>query len=267
MSRVRSPLAAPVPSSGSPPQSGRPQVRLAWLRAYDGGSMARHSLYAGCSGWAYASWKPGFYPAKTPAREFLTCYASQLNSVEVNYTFRQLPGAAQAQSWLAAVPEDFRFSFKAPQRVSHLLRLRNCGEAMAAFAASIAPFAEAGRMGVVLVQLPPNFKADVPRLAAFLQEAAPHHLPFAFEFRHASWFDAATYAVLEPHGAALCLAESDDLTTPEVHTAPFDCYRLRRSHYDEAAIHALAERLQARAAKGAVYAYFKHDEAPHGPLR
>jgi uncharacterized protein YecE (DUF72 family) len=229
--------------------------------------MARSTLYAGCSGWAYATWKPGFYPAKTPARQFLAYYASQLNSVEVNYTFRQLPSAAQAEQWLAAVPEDFRFSFKAPQRVSHLLRLRNCGEVMKAFAGAIAPFAGTGRMGVVLVQLPPNCKADTSRLAAFLQQAAPLHLRLAFEFRHASWFEAATYAVLEHHNAALCIAESDELITPDVPTASFACYRLRRSHYDEAALEALAGRLHTRAAKADVYAYFRHEEAPDGPLR
>ncbi len=229
--------------------------------------MARHPLYAGCSGWAYASWKPGFYPAKTAAKQFLACYASQLNSVEVNYTFRQLPSAAQAGNWLDATGKDFRFSFKAPQRISHLLRLRNCGEAMAAFAESLAPFAQAGRMGLVLVQLPPNFKTDVLRLEAFLHDAAPLSLRLAFEFRHESWFEAATYAMLERHGAALCIAESDELTTPEVHTAPFACYRLRRSQYDDAALEAIAQRLHARAAKGDVFVYFKHEEVPDGPLR
>uniref|UniRef100_A0A7V5CSQ2 DUF72 domain-containing protein n=1 Tax=Acidobacterium capsulatum TaxID=33075 RepID=A0A7V5CSQ2_9BACT len=229
--------------------------------------MARPSLYAGCSGWAYASWKPGFYPAKTAAKQFLAYYASQLNSVEVNYTFRQLPSEAQAENWLAATAEDFRFSFKAPQRVSHLLRLRNCDEAMTAFADSLAPFKQAGRMGLVLVQLPPNFKADATRLESFLEDASRLNLRLALEFRHESWFEAATYATLERHGAALCIAESDELVTPEVHTAAFGCYRLRRSHYDEAALNELAERLHTRAASGEVYAYFKHEEAPDGPLR
>ena len=229
--------------------------------------MAAHTIYAGCSGWAYSTWKPGFYPAKMPAKQFLPYYASLLNSVEVNYTFRQLPTAAQAEAWLAATGADFRFSFKAPQRISHLLRLRNCSEPFAQFVESLTPFVAAERMGLMLVQLPPNFKADAERLEAFLRDAAPHRLRLAFEFRHESWFAASTYAPLERYGAALCIAESDELVAPEVHTAPFACYRLRCSDYGEAALHAIARRLHARAANGEVFAYFRHEDAPDAPLR
>src|ERR1700761_198643 len=106
----------------------------------------RHSIHVGCSGWAYPSWKPDFYPAKTPAKQFLNAYAEQLNSVEVNYTFRALPTAAQAASWLAATGPDFRFSFKAPQRITHLLRLKDGKESVQRLLESLGPIAEAGRM-------------------------------------------------------------------------------------------------------------------------
>ena len=81
-------------------------------------------LYVGTSGWAYPSWKPGFYPAALPAKKFLGYYATRLNSCEVNYTFRKLPTAAQIADWLAQTGEGFRFSFKAPQRITHFSRLR-----------------------------------------------------------------------------------------------------------------------------------------------
>lgn len=229
--------------------------------------MSAHPIYAGCSGWSYPTWKPGFYPAKTPARQFLHHYASQLNTVEVNYTFRQLPTAAQAQNWLHATGPNFRFSFKAPQRITHILRLRNCAEAFAAFAESLQPFAAADRLGLILVQLPPNFKADPGRLHSFLQHAAPHALRLALEFRHESWFAPTTYNILQTHQAALCLAESDDLTTPEVHTAPFTCYRLRKSAYPPADLQRVAASLAQRAATGEVYAYFKHQDEPDAPLQ
>ena len=145
----------------------------------------------GCSGWAYPTWKPDFYPAKTPAKKMLEYYATQLNSVEVNYTFRQLPSASTIEGWLAQTGPEFRFSFKAPQRITHIKRLKEAGEALSAFYTALLPVIRAGRMGVVLYQLPPNFKADLERLSGFLKEAAPEDaggIRIAFEFRHASWF-------------------------------------------------------------------------------
>jgi uncharacterized protein YecE (DUF72 family) len=226
-----------------------------------------HTVYAGTSGWAYASWKPGFYPAKTPAARMLAYYASQLNSVEVNFTFRQLPTEKQLTTWLEAATEGFRFSFKAPQAITHLKRLRECGDALAALKAALLPAEHAGKLGVVLFQLPPNFRADVERLKTFLEDVARLKLRAAFEFRHESWFEDATYAALEQGNAALCIAESDDLQTPQRWTADFLCYRLRRSHYSEADLQEIARRFDKDAERGDVYAYFMHEDAPDGPLR
>jgi len=223
-----------------------------------------NKVFLGTSGWAYSSWKPGFYPQALPHKRFLDHYASQLNSVEVNYTFRQLPAASTVAGWLAASHPGFRFSFKAPQRVTHMLRLRNCAEDVAALARSLAPMEAAGRMGVVLFQLPPNFKADVPRLASFLADARGHGLRMAFEFRHGTWFGEEVFQVLRHHGAALCVAESDDLETPDVATAPFTCYRFRKSGYSSAQLDAIENTLRQRSKQGEVFAYFKHEEEPTG---
>jgi len=225
------------------------------------------SIFVGCSGWAYATWKPDFYPAKVPSKKFLEYYATQLNSVEVNYTFRSLPGATTTASWLAATGPDFRFSFKAPQRITHISRLKNCGGALSAFAGAIQPVIEAKRFGVVLFQLPPNFKADAERLSAFLEEAASFNLRMAFEFRHESWFTDEIYSVLRKHNAALCVAESDELVTPDVRTANFICHRLRKSQYSADDIHAVCEHLRDAARSGDVLAYFKHEDEPTGALR
>jgi uncharacterized protein YecE (DUF72 family) len=226
-----------------------------------------HTVYAGTSGWAYASWKPGFYPAKTPAARMLAYYASQLNSVEVNFTFRQLPTDKQLTTWLEAAPEGFRFSFKAPQAITHLKRLRDCGDALAALKAALAPAERASKLGAVLFQLPPNFRADLERLKAFLEETGRLNMRMAFEFRHESWFDEATYAALAQANAALCIAENDELQTPQRRTADFLCYRLRRSRYSEADLQELARRFAEDAEQGDVYAYFMHEDAPDGPLR
>lgn len=185
----------------------------------------------------------------------------------MNYTFRSLPSASTIASWLAATGPEFRFSFKAPQRITHISRLKNCGEALTAFATSIQPVIEANRFGAVLFQLPPNFKADIQRLASFLEQAASIQLKMAFEFRHESWFADETYAVLKKYNAALCVAESDELRTPDVRTANFACYRLRKSDYSAEELNAECERLRVSVRSGDVFAYFKHEDEPTGALR
>ena len=223
-------------------------------------------VFVGCSGWAYPTWKPGFYPEKLPSKKFLEYYASQLNSVEVNYTFRSFPRRTTVDAWLAQTGPEFRFSFKAPQRISHFQRLQECGPTLEAFAGAIAPVADADRMGLMLVQLPPNFKADEGRLAQFLADAKPLRLRIAFEFRHVSWFEPAIYRLLERCEAALCVAESDELETPDVQTAPFCCYRRRKSDYSEAQLGEIRDQLIEHAGRGDVFAYFKHEEDPTGAL-
>ena len=223
-------------------------------------------VYVGCSGWAYPTWKPVFYPEKLASKKFLEYYATRLNSVEVNYTFRSFPRRTAIDSWLAQTSEGFRFSFKAPQRITHFQRLQDCGATLEAFAGAIAPVAEAGRLGPVLFQLPPNFKADEGRLAQFLADAKACQFRMAFEFRHASWFESPIYKLLERHNAALCVAESDDLETPDVVTADFSCYRRRKTEYTDAELDEITTGLQERARRGDVFAYFKHEEEPTGAV-
>jgi uncharacterized protein YecE (DUF72 family) len=227
-------------------------------------------VWLGSSGWAYPTWKPEFYPPKTSPKKMLEHYATQLSSVEVNYTFRHLPSLSTIDGWLAQTGPDFRFSFKAPQRITHIKRLKECSDALSVFYSALLPVIRAGRMGVVLFQLPPNLQADNTRLATFLQEAAPEGtatLRVAFEFRHASWFTDETFDLLRQHQAALCVAESDELQTPDVVTAPFCCYRLRKSEYGAADLQQIEAQLTARAAQGDVFAYIKHEDSPKGALQ
>jgi uncharacterized protein YecE (DUF72 family) len=228
-------------------------------------------IYTGTSGWAYPQWKPAFYPAKLPSRRFLEHYASRLNSVEVNYTFRAFPTATTLAGWLAATPAGFRFSFKAPQRITHISRLRDCHEIVGRFVEVLEPVRAAGKLGSLLFQLPPNFKADPVLLADFLSApafAGPNPPRVAFEFRNSSWFAEETYAVLRLHNAALCIAESDDLRTPDVQCArTHACYRLRCSGgYSGAQIAQFAERFTALAPGRDVFIYFKHEDEPTGAL-
>src|ERR1700716_2481300 len=125
-------------------------------------------LFAGTSGWAYPSWKPDFYPAKLAQKKFLGHYATQLNTVEVNFTFRQLVKETTLNNWIAETQENFRFGVKANQMLTHIKRLQGVEDFLPRFLASIDPLARAGKLGPVLFQLPPNMKLDAPLLRDFL---------------------------------------------------------------------------------------------------
>ncbi len=187
------------------------------------------TLFAGTSGFAYPSWKPDFYPPKLPAKDFLKHYATLLNSVEINYTFRQLPKATTLENWIQATPEGFSFACKAHQRITHILRLRE-SEFTEVFFKAIDPLRTSRRLGPVLFQLPPNFKADLATLTAFV-EKLPADIRCAFEFRNKSWLIDEVYRLFEKHGIGLCLAESDKFEVPEVVTAGFVYVRLRKEDY------------------------------------
>ena len=219
--------------------------------------------WIGTSGFQYPEWKGGFYPEKMPASGMLKYYAERFSGTEVNYTFRSLPSAATTARWLEATPAAFRFALKAPQRVTHFARLKNCGEILAAFREAVVPLGS--KLGPVLYQLPPNFQKNAAVLGAFLAEL-PAELRAAFEFRHASWFDEEIYGILREHGAALCLAESEDLVTPAVCTADFGYLRLRTEAYGQKELQRWADFLRGEgAAWRDAYIFFKHEETGSGP--
>src|ERR1700722_2122885 len=220
-------------------------------------------IYAGTSGWAYGSWRAGFYPAKLGEARFLNHYAGRLNSVEVNYTFGRRVSDELLRRWAEAVPAHFRFAVKAHRRITHSKRLRDAAAVMPEFLASLEPLRQSGKLGPVLFQLPGNFKCDVVRLRDFLA-VLPPWVRAAFEFRHESWFSEDVYATLRKAGAALCLAEDEKLVTPEVVTADFCYLRLRKKRYSRKAV---AERGRRLALSGNVFVYFKHEETPVGALR
>jgi len=218
-------------------------------------------ICAGTSGWAYTSWKAGFYPAKLASAKFLSYYATRLNSVEVNYTFRAFPTEKLLAGWTAATPPDFTFAVKAHQSVTHIKRLRSAAAATSKFLASLLPLQEAGKLGPVLFQLPPFLKYDLPLLTDFLR-ALPGSVRSAFEFRHESWFQEDVFAALRGANAALCLAESDKLVTPDVLTADFCYIRLRKESYPSKACKDIAKRVLNIAREREVFVYFKHEATP-----
>jgi len=224
------------------------------------------TLFAGTSGFAYAAWKPGFYPARLPANQFLKHYAGRLNCVEINYTFRRLPSAGTLQTWVEATPPGFVFAVKANQRITHILRLKNAGDATALFLKMIDPLRTARRLGPILFQLPPQLKCGVGLLRNYL-DLLPQGMRYAFEFRHESWLVDEVYAALRERNVSLCVAESEKLEVPEVITADFVYYRLRKPSYTEQDVDAIAARAKDLLAGGRdLYLMFKHEETPEGAL-
>ena len=219
-------------------------------------------VLVGTSGFSYPAWRGTFYPEDLPAREMLSFYSHALGTVEINHTFRRLPTPALLTGWGRQTPPGFRFSLKAPQRITHLLRLRDAGSVTADFcrvAAGLGP-----KLGPLLFQLPPYLRFDAARLEDFLATLPPRTEP-VFEFRHESWFNDETYAMLRDHRAALCIADAEELSTPPVATAPFGYLRLRREDYGDADLDTWANRVRDTGQWKRVYVYFKHEESGRGP--
>jgi uncharacterized protein YecE (DUF72 family) len=223
-------------------------------------------LYVGTSGWAYPTWKPAFYPDKLAQKKFLNFYATKLNAVEVNYTFRQLVKETTVQNWLAETPEPFRFTIKAHQVLTHIKRLKDAQEFLTRFLGTLEALERSGRLGPLLFQLPPNFKADQEVLTEFLK-CLPRNVRAAFEFRNESWFADATWNTLRERNIALCVAETEERDTPDVITADYTYYRYRKPNYTPEERQAMVARIQEHLAAGRdVFAYFKHEETPEGAL-
>jgi uncharacterized protein YecE (DUF72 family) len=219
-------------------------------------------VLCGTSGYDYEPWRGSFYPADLPRSKMLPYYASRLPAVEINYSFRRKPTENLVRGWAAQVPEQFRFALKAWQRITHHARLRDASDLVSEF--NDVARALAGRLGPVLYQLPPNLLRDDVLLREFLVRL-PREVAAAFEFRHESWFADETFRSLSDAGAALCVAESDELLTPRVRTAPFGYLRLRKTQYARKELDSWADWVRGAGFAADVFAFFKHEDEAKGP--
>ncbi len=219
-------------------------------------------IYTGTSGFSYKEWKGPFYPEKLAATKMLGYYAEQLRTVEINNTFYRMPNKELMTKWAAQVPDGFRFVIKASQRITHWARLAGAEEPLAYLWETVGELGP--HLGPVLFQLPPNFKADVPRLEAFLS-GLPDGMRPAFEFRHESWRDEAVHEALRAGSAALCIADKDDEDDPDVvATTDWGYFRLRRSTYTDEQLAIWADRIRAQPWRE-VYVFFKHEDEGFAP--
>ena len=220
-------------------------------------------LCVGTSGYSYKEWKGPFYPEDLPAGEMLRYYGGRLNAVEINNTFYRMPKASVLEEWASQVPDGFRFAIKASQKITHHKRLKETDDETAYLLRTVATLGD--KLGCLLFQMPPNLKADVPRLEAFLG-LLPAETPAAFEFRHPSWHDDAVHEVLRAHGAAVCCAdtEEDEGDAPLVATAGWGYLRLRRPGYGTGDLERWAARVKEQAWERA-FVFFKHEDEGAGP--
>jgi uncharacterized protein YecE (DUF72 family) len=219
-------------------------------------------VLVGTSGYNYPEWKGSFYPADLAAAKMLPYYAARFSTVEINYTFYRMPSEKILAGWVAQVPSTFRFTLKAPRRITHDAKLVGCEDLTAGFCQVAGTLGD--QLAALLFQLPPTLKKDLPRLDAFLASLPPR-APAAFEFRHASWFDDEVYARLRAHGKALCVADSEKLETPLELTADFGYFRLRDEGYQPKDIEEWGAKiagLQSRCKD--IFVYFKHEEQGKG---
>lgn len=220
-------------------------------------------LHVGTSGYNFPEWKGSFYPPKLPSAKWLEYYAQQLGTVEINYTFYRTPNAKTVAGWDASTPESFVFVLKAPQKITHIARLRNIDESLRVFLDTVRNLH--AKLGAVLFQLPPNFKKDIARLGDLLTQF-PSDVRAACEFRHASWWSDDVYELLRSTNTALCIADTEEGTTPEIATANFGYVRLRDEGYGAEELKGWRQRIQALGSAWTdAYVFFKHEEKGVGP--
>ncbi|MDQ4148423.1 MAG: DUF72 domain-containing protein [Actinomycetota bacterium] len=225
--------------------------------------MARH-LYAGTSGFAFKEWKGTFYPEDLSDRKMLEHYSRRLGSVEINYTFRRMPSESTLQTWREQTPDEFRFTLKAPQRITHFKKLVDAGSDVSEFVRRGLILGD--RLGTILFQLPPTLRFDRKTLVNFL-ESLPPKIRYCMEFRHKSWKDGEVLDLLSEHSVALCGADTDDEPLDSIPVTAPHCYlRLRKQEYGQDELDLWAGRVGGVLSAGRdVYCYFKHEGGGVGP--
>jgi uncharacterized protein YecE (DUF72 family) len=220
------------------------------------------SVHVGTSGYNYPEWRGTFYPEKFSTNKMLGYYAERFPTVEINYTFYRIPTEKLLAGWAAGTPEHFTFTLKAPRRITHDSKLQRCEDLARTFcrtARSLGP-----KLALLLFQLPPTFKKDTDVLRGFI-DVLPEGTRAAFEFRHPSWFEADIFDALRSRNLALCIADSEKMSTPVEMTADYAYFRLRDEGYQQPDIERWAAVVGGLPGIGEAFVYFKHEEQGLGP--
>ena len=219
-------------------------------------------IWVGTSGYNYPEWKGSFYPRDLAAAKMLPYYAARFPTVEINYTFYRMPNEQLVAGWAAQTPSPYKLTLKAPRRITHDSRLKNCGELLKGFCHVAGTLGD--KLGALLFQLPPTAKKDLALFDAFIDDLPPN-VRAAFEFRHPSWLAEDVFERLARKNLALCVADSEKMSTPVQITADYAYFRLRDEGYGDADIAKWTEAAkQAAATAKDVFVYFKHEDEGKG---
>lgn len=244
-------------ASGKPESHDRARCRLTTVPP-----ELTQRVLVGTSGYNYPEWRGTFYPEKFSTDKMLGYYAERFPTVEINYTFYRLPTEKLLAGWAAGTPDTFCFTLKAPRRITHDAKLQRCEDLVQAFCRTSATLGP--KLATLLFQLPPTFKKDADVLRAFVA-LLPEGTRAAFEFRHTSWLDGEIFDLLRARNVALCVADSEKLSTPVEVTADYAYFRLRDKGYQQADIERWARTIRGLGGVKDVFVYFKHEEQGLGP--
>ncbi len=217
----------------------------------------------GTSGWHYDHWRGRFYPERLPKGDWLEFYARHFTTVELNNSFYRLPSEGALANWRDLAPAGFTFAVKVSRFITHIKRLKNCGEAVANFITRARILGD--KLGPLLYQLPPNLHRNDSLLDSFLS-GLPEGMEHVVEFRHQSWLEDEVLAILRKHKVGLCVFDMPSLPCPLLATADFAYIRfhgsssLYSSCYSDEELACWARRLAGLAPHlRAVYVYFNND--------
>jgi uncharacterized protein YecE (DUF72 family) len=226
--------------------------------------------FIGTSGWSYDGWRGLFYPEGVPKKQWLGWYATQFQTTEINGSFYRTPSLEAVRAWRDQSPKDFLFAWKASKFITHWKRLgENSINSIALMQTRLEALAP--KVGAVLFQLPPHFSKDCARLASFL-EMLPRHYPYAFEFRHQSWYHDEVFELLRKHDVSLCLSDHQDAPAPWEVTAQHVYIRGHgpggryKDNYPAATLRSWARRIARwREQRRPVFVYFDNDQKSAAP--
>ena len=164
----------------------------------------------GCSGWYYDHWQGVLYPLGVDKARYFEFYSKEFNTVEINSTFYRMPFRGYVLGWIRKAPKGFKYSVKMNRRITHEKRLRNVEYDLNDFISRIEPMRKAGKLAIILIQLPPGLHYDIELLNRFL-ELLPEGYRYSIEFRHKSWFKDKVYETLSDHDVAFCIVSAPRL--------------------------------------------------------
>ena len=220
-------------------------------------------ILVGTSGYNYPEWKGSFYPSKLPTAKMLPYYAARFSTVEINYSFYRMPSEKVLANWAKETPDSFSFTLKAPRRITHHARLKDCKDLLETFCARAETLGP--KLGVLLFQLPPWFRKDTDVFDAFV-DWIPGGTRAAFEFRHNSWHSEDIFSRLKARNLALCITDSEKSSTPLEMCADYAYFRLRDEGYQDSDIARWGDKIvEHGSGLRDVFVYFKHEKEGKGP--